>query len=72
MHNSDFNLIDVFVFSTLTDGPIYVATFPVYVFNCLLILLLVLHVIWTYMLLRAVHKYVVVGQVGKLVVGQVG
>lgn len=50
--------------STSVTAPAMVAVFPAYyIFNSLLILLLVLHVIWTYLILRVVYNSILMGQV---------
>jgi hypothetical protein len=64
MHNIDFNVTDVFVFSTFTEMPIVAATFTASFLNCQLTLVFVMHLLWTYMILKAVYKYMVMGQVG--------
>jgi hypothetical protein len=52
------------VCSTSIEAPNYVEMFPAYyIFNSLLILLLVLHLFWTYVILKIAYKSMVAGQV---------
>jgi len=45
------------LYSTLIDGAQFIEMFPAYyVFNGLLVSLQILHIIWTYMLFKVVHK----------------
>lgn len=54
----------LFLFSTTIEAPNYVEMFPAYyIFNSLLILLLVLHLFWTYVILKIAYKFLAVGQV---------
>ncbi|KDR21874.1 LAG1 longevity assurance-like protein 6, partial [Zootermopsis nevadensis] len=52
------------IYSTTIEAPNYVEMFPAYyIFNSLLILLLVLHLFWTYVILKIAYKSIVAGQV---------
>lgn len=54
------------IYSTSVTAPDMVAIFPAYyIFNSLLILLLVLHVIWTYLILRVVYNSILMGSMDK-------
>lgn len=51
------------IYSTTIEAPTFVAMFPAYyIFNFLLILLLVLHLFWTYVILKIAYKSMVAGQ----------
>jgi ceramide synthetase len=51
------------IYSTIFEAPNYVEMFPAYyIFNSLLILLLVLHSFWTYVILNVAYKSMVAGQ----------
>ncbi|XP_023706928.1 ceramide synthase 6 isoform X1 [Cryptotermes secundus] len=51
------------IYSTAIEAPNYVEMFPAYyVFNSLLLLLLVLHLFWTYVILKIAYKSMVAGQ----------
>ncbi|KAJ9596203.1 hypothetical protein L9F63_027173, partial [Diploptera punctata] len=51
------------IYSTTIEAPKIVAMFPAYyIFNFLLILLLVLHLFWTYMILKIAFKFLAAGQ----------
>jgi len=51
-------------FSTCFGAKKIVAMFPAYyIFNSLLLLLLMLHIIWTYFILKVLYRAVLVGQV---------
>ena len=53
--------------STLVEGHTIVGFFPMYyVYNFLLMILQVLHIIWFIMICRLVHEFVVTGKVGIL------
>lgn len=56
-------LINFCLFSTSIDAPKVVPMFPgYYIFNSLLLVLLVLHVFWTYLILRIVYNSLIAGQ----------
>jgi hypothetical protein len=62
------NLIDgvlsLYFFRTSIEAPTIIEMFPAYyIFNFLLLLLLVLHVGWTYLILRIVYNSIIAGQV---------
>ncbi|KAK7867400.1 hypothetical protein R5R35_003830 [Gryllus longicercus] len=51
------------IYSTTIDAPQIVALFPAYyIFNSLLILLLLLHIFWTYVILRVAFKFLAAGK----------
>jgi len=51
------------IYSTSIEAPTFVAMFPAYyIFNFLLILLLVLHLFWTYVIMKIAYKSMVAGQ----------
>jgi len=52
--------------NTLFGAALIVPMFPAYyIFNSLLIILLVLHLFWTYLILRVAYKSILVGKVSK-------
>lgn len=52
-----------FVFSTSIEAPKLVPMFPAYyIFNGLLIVLLVLHIFWTYLILKIAYNSLNAGQ----------
>lgn len=54
---------ECFFFSTSIEAPRIVPMFPAYyIFNGLLILLLVLHIFWTYLILKIAYKALNAGQ----------
>jgi hypothetical protein len=54
----------VFHFRTSIEAPTIIEMFPAYyIFNFLLLLLLVLHIGWTYLILRIVYNSIMAGQV---------
>jgi hypothetical protein len=54
----------VIYFRTSIEAPTIIEMFPAYyIFNFLLLLLLVLHVGWTYLILRIVYNSIMAGQV---------
>lgn len=56
-------LINFCLSSTSIDAPKVVPMFPgYYIFNSLLLVLLVLHVFWTYLILRIVYNSLIAGQ----------
>jgi ceramide synthetase len=62
MHGTTVKI--VFVFSTSIEAPTFVEMFPAYyIFNSLLILLLLLHLAWTYVILKIAYKAMAAGQV---------
>jgi hypothetical protein len=53
-------------FSTSIKAPTIVEMFPAYyIFNSLLLLLLVLHIVWTYLIMRIAYNSIVAGKVCK-------
>jgi len=51
------------IYSTSIEAPTFVAMFPAYyIFNSLLILLLGLHLFWTYVILKIAYKAMAAGQ----------
>lgn len=56
--------MDFFDFSSSVEAPRILPMFPAYyIFNSLLILLLVLHIIWTYFILQVAYTAFKAGQV---------
>ena len=56
------------IYSTSVEAPSILPMFPAYyIFNSLLILLLLLHIGWTYLIMQIVVKAIRAGQVGHLV-----
>ncbi|KAF4528581.1 hypothetical protein B566_EDAN015801 [Ephemera danica] len=51
------------IYSTSIEAPTIVEMFPAYyIFNSLLLLLLVLHIFWTYLIMRIVYNSIVAGK----------
>lgn len=54
------------IYSAMFEGHVVVGMFPMYfVFNVLLWILQVLHIIWFYMILRMFYRYLVLGKIEK-------
>lgn len=59
-----FMMLISYYFRTSVEAPTIIEMFPAYyIFNFLLLLLLVLHVGWTYLILRIVYNSIMAGQV---------
>ena len=57
------------LYSTTIEAPQIVEMFPAYyIFNGLLFILLVLHVIWTYFILKIIYKAMYSGKVINIVI----
>lgn len=62
--NNFIFLNSLFVYSTCIGAKEIVPMFPAYyIFNSLLLLLLVLHIIWTYFILKVLYRAILSGQV---------
>ena len=56
-----------FLYSTTVEAPQVAEMFPAYyIFNGLLTILLVLHIFWTYFILKIVYMAIFTGKVSKL------